>query len=155
MKINNQIVEILKKKEYKISTAESITGGALISKIIEVPGASNITEQSYIVYSNQAKVKVLGVDMKLIEVFGVVSEEVALDMARKTKILTNSDIVISITGEAGPNLDNESIAIGTVCFGLIVADEEYTYKQIFTGDRVGIINNSVSYILNNLLYKLV
>ncbi|MCK4551460.1 MAG: CinA family protein [Tenericutes bacterium] len=155
MKVNSQIVEILKKKKYKISTAESITGGALISKIIEVPGASNITEQSYIVYSNQAKVKVLGVDMKLIEAFGVVSEEVVLEMARKTKILTNSDIVISTTGEAGPNLDNESIVIGTVCFGLIVNDKEYTYKQIFTGDREGIINNSVLYILNNLLYKLI
>lgn len=154
MEVNKQVVEILKKLNYKISTAESVTGGALISKIIEVPGASNITEQSYIVYSNNAKADVLGIDKKLIEAFGVVSEEVALDMARKTKALTNSDVIISTTGEAGPNLSNDSIVVGTVCFGLIIKNMEYTFKQIFAGDRAGIINNSVSYILNNLLYKL-
>ena len=61
MKINQKLVELLITKKLKLSTAESVTGGNLIASIIEIPGASNVTEQSYIVYSNQAKIDVLGI----------------------------------------------------------------------------------------------
>ena len=90
----------------------------------------------------------------MIDAFGIVSEEVAIEMARKTKKLSNADIIISTTGEAGPNLNDQDITIGTVCFGLIINDEEYTYRRILTGDRKGIIDNATTYILNDLYYKL-
>ncbi|MBN2539977.1 MAG: CinA family protein [Bacilli bacterium] len=154
MNINQMVVNELKEQNLKISTAESITGGKLISSLIEIPGASKITEQSYIVYSDQAKESVLGIDPSLISSFGVVSEEVALEMARETKKLTASDIVISTTGEAGPNTKEQGIEVGTVCFGLIVKEKEFTYKKNFAGDRLGIINNAVTFILSELYYKL-
>lgn len=154
MNVNQKVVELLTEKGYKICTAESITGGKIISTLIEVPGASRVVEQSYIVYSNQAKIDVLGVDKKVIDAFGVVSEEVAIDMARKAKMISKADIVISTTGEAGPNTNESDISIGTVCFGLIINNQEYTYKRILAGDRLGIINNAVTYILNDLLYKI-
>lgn len=154
MNINVKIVNLLKEKNYKICTAESITGGKLVSTIIEVPGASNVIEEGFIVYSNKAKQNVLNVDINLINGFGVVSEEVALAMARGAKELSNADVVISTTGEAGPNPASEDIQIGTVCFGIIILDNEFTTTKIFAGDRMGIINNSVSYILNDLYLKI-
>ncbi|XMB71804.1 CinA family protein [Mycoplasmatota bacterium WC30] len=154
MKTSKLLVDLLKEKGLKISTAESITGGKIISSIIEIPGASNITEQSYIVYSNQAKVNVLGVNKELLDAFGVVSEEVALEMARRTKELTQADIVISTTGEAGPNVNDQDIIVGTVCFGLIIDNKEFTHKRVLAGDRIGIIDNATTYILNDLYYRL-
>jgi len=154
MDINRKLVELLTKKNLKISTAESITGGRVISTIIEVPGASNITEQSYVVYSNKAKVKVLGVDKEVINRYGVVSVEVAKEMAKKTKELTGADIIITTTGEAGPNLNEREIMVGTICIGIIIKDKEFQYKRMFTGDRLGIINNTVAYVLNDLFMKL-
>lgn len=154
MKANYELVELLKRKNLKLSTAESITGGKLISSIIEVSGASKITEQSYIVYSNKAKVDVLGVDEKIINKFGVVSKEVAIEMARKLKTLTGSDIVISTTGEAGPTLNEQNIMVGTVCIGLIIIDEEYVFEKVFTGDRLGVMNSAISFVVKDLLNRL-
>lgn len=154
MDINKGIVELLKEKQYKICTAESITGGKLVSSLIEVPGASKVIEQGYVVYSDQAKQDVLHVDSEVIKGFGVVSEEVALAMARGAKALSLADVIISTTGEAGPNPSEEGIVVGTVCFGIIIKDQEYTTTRTFAGDRLGIINNAVTYILNDLFYKM-
>ena len=150
MNINQIIVKKLKERNYKITTAESITGGKLISSLIEIPGASKIIEQSYIVYSNKAKINVLNVAEYIISKYGVVSEEVALEMARKTKIISNSNIIITTTGEAGPIVNEQNIVNGTVCFGLIINNKEYVYTEKFTGDRLNIINKAVIFILNEL-----
>jgi PncC family amidohydrolase len=155
MRKNLELVELLKKKGLTISTAESVTGGKLISAIIDIPGASNITEQSYIVYSNRAKVEVLGVRPETIDRFGVVSEEVAIEMARNLKRLTKSNVVVSTTGEAGPSLGSEGVQVGTVCIGIIIDSKEYIYKKFFTEDRIGIIDNAVTFIVNELIFKLV
>ncbi len=151
---NYELVELLKLKKLKVSTAESITGGKLISKLIEVPGASNITEQSYIVYSDQAKVNVLNLSNKTIDEFGVVSEEVALDMARNLKKMSNANIVISTTGEAGPSLGSKGAQIGEVYICIIVESKEFIYKKFFNGDRMGIIDDTVTFIVNEL-YNLI
>jgi len=154
MKINKDLVELLRERKLKISTAESVTGGKIISSLIEISGASQITEKSFVVYSNKAKEDILGIDPKLISTFGVVSEEVALAMARKTKEITKSDIIVTTTGEAGPQLNDESILVGTVCYCLIIGDDEYITTLNFSGDRLGIINSSVDYVLNDLFFKL-
>jgi len=57
MELNEKVVSLLKQNSLKISTSESVTGGKVIAHLIEVPGASNVTEQSFIVYSNSAKTK--------------------------------------------------------------------------------------------------
>ncbi len=150
MLIYRKLVALLAEKNLKMSTAESVSGGKIISSIIEIPGASNITEQSYIVYSNDAKIKVLGLKKETIDTYGVVSEEVALEMARNLKKISNSNIAISTTGEAGPILNDLNIAQGTVCFGLIIDDKEYTYTKVFLGDRLDVIESSVIFILDTL-----
>ncbi len=154
MNINKLVVEKLKQKKFKISTAESVTGGKIISYLIEVPGASNVIEQSYIVYSNKAKEEVLGVDKLTIEKYGVVSVEVALEMAKKTQAISSANVVIATTGEAGPSQYDKDIEIGTVCFGVIINSEEISYKKIFTGERNEIIEKALFESLNYIYSKL-
>ena len=154
MDVYKSLVRLLIEKQLKISTAESITGGKIISSIIQIPGASNITEMSYIVYSNNAKIKALGVSKKTIDKYGIVSKETALEMARRTKQLTKSNVVISTTGEAGPVVNDNNVNIGTVCFGLIINDKEYTYLEKFSGDRLDIIDDSSKFIINKLISKI-
>jgi nicotinamide-nucleotide amidase len=154
MNMIQELVSLLQERNYRISTAESVTGGKIISSIIDIPGASKVTEESFIVYSNSAKINVLGIDKNLIDKFGVVSEEVAKEMAKLTKEISNADIIISTTGEAGPILNDDNIQVGTVCFGLIFNDNIYSYKKIFSGNRIDILNSARDFILNELYIML-
>lgn len=154
MNINKLLIEDLENKNLKISTVESVTGGKIASYLIEVPGASKVIEQSYIVYSNKAKEEFLKVDKRTIDKYGVVSFEVALEMARKAKSISGSDVIIATTGEAGPSQNDTSIEVGTVCFGIIIKSKEFAYKKIFKGDRSKIINQAVIDSLKYLLNKL-
>ncbi|MBI9009590.1 MAG: CinA family protein [Tenericutes bacterium] len=154
MRNNYELVELLKLRQLKIATAESITGGKLISTLIEVPGASKITEQNYIVYSNLAKINVLNVSKETIVGFGVVSKEVALDMARNLQRMTKANISVSTTGEAGPTTSSEHTKIGTVCIAIIINSKEFLFEKHFQGDRVEIINKTVTFIINEL-YNLI
>lgn len=154
MKSNFELVELLKEKNLKISVAESITGGKIASSFIEIPGASKVIEEAFIVYSNRAKEEVLGVKKTVIDTYGVVSPEVALAMARNAKRISNSDIAISTTGEAGPKVLDKGIKVGTVCIAIIIGNDAYTYEQVFAGDRIGIINHCVEFVINEVLNRL-
>ncbi len=151
MALNFEVVEALKNKRLKISTAESVTGGKIISYLIEVPGASKITEQSYVLYSDKAKSDVLGVNSDTITKYGIVSVEVALELATNLQRISHADVVITSTGEAGPILNDENVTQGTVCFGMIYDEQEYVFKKIFKGNRLEVINKSVEFILTELL----
>ncbi|MDE6583935.1 MAG: CinA family protein, partial [Anaeroplasmataceae bacterium] len=78
---NKELVELLIDKNYKITCAESCTGGLLASNIVEVPAASQVFDMSFVTYANEAKVQCLGVQQETIDTYGVVSEEVAREMA--------------------------------------------------------------------------
>lgn len=111
-----QLVSLLFEKKLKISAAESCTGGMFISKLIDIPGTSDIIGASYITYSDDAKINTVGVKAETIEKFGVVSENTALEMAVGAMKTAKSDIGVGITGFAGPSDDNAPDA-GKVCFG--------------------------------------
>ena len=86
----------------KIVSAESCTAGLLSASLTEIPGSSAFFEQGYITYSNLSKTSVLGVEKKILEKYGAVSEQVAKQMAEGALKRSNSTIAISITGIAGP-----------------------------------------------------
>ena len=73
------LTDKLIKKNYKISFAESATGGALCAKLVTAPNTSKVLEKSFVLYSNQAKID-FGVSIQTIENFGVVSLETAIEM---------------------------------------------------------------------------
>lgn len=133
--IEDVIINSCIKNKITLSVAESITGGMIVAKLINVSGSSNVIKESYITYSDEAKINILSINKEFIDKHGVVSKEVAIKMAENLKEKTNSDITIGITGLAGPNGENEKNKIGTVFFAINAFGKCHGYKFIFSGNR--------------------
>lgn len=118
-----------------ISTAESCTGGLVASYLTSVSGSSIYFNSSIICYSNASKVKLLNIDKKLINQFGSVSEPVAKQMALSLMKLTNSHVVLSITGIAGPKGGTKLKPVGMVCFGVATSKCTQTLTRYLIGSR--------------------
>lgn len=149
-KLTSQIAEILTKNNQKIAVAESCTGGGLAYALTSVSGSSGWFDRGFVVYSNQAKREILGVEEAAILDHGAVSEEVAIEMAEGAVDHSDAQVAISITGIAGPNGGSEEKPVGTVCFGLIVEDQGRIYRECFDGDRASVREQSVVFALEKL-----
>lgn len=147
-----QIIELLKKLDYKISCAESCTGGLIISSLINIPGASNVINESYVTYSAEAKMRILGVSLETIEKYQVESNEVSNEMARGLKKISGANVCISVTGFAGGNgvLPTDGLCYYTI----IINNAEYSGSVQVEGSRNIARINQKNYILNQLLDKL-
>lgn len=145
-----ELVSLLQKHKYTISMAESCTGGLLAACIVSVPDASKVFNQSFVTYTEEAKMKYAHVKKETIEKYGVVSEEVAYEMAIGVKKESNSNVGIGITGYAGPAGDN----VGLVCFGLAINNEAYAYEMWFKGSRNDIRAEAVEFIVRKAIEKL-
>ena len=142
--------ELLIANGLTISVAESCTGGSLSHAITSIPGASSYFDCGYITYSNQSKIDMLGIDIQAIKIYGAVSEEVALEMVIGLATKSHSDVAVSITGVAGPTGGTPEKPVGTVCFGFSCEAKTSTSTQVFSGDRVSIVSQSVSYALRQI-----
>ena len=100
------------------ATAESCTGGRIGAALTDVPGSSAVFERGFVVYSNEAKADMLGVDAALIERAGAVSAEVAAAMAKGAIAHSRADLAVSVTGIAGPEGGNAVKPVGLVWFAL-------------------------------------
>lgn len=153
---NNQSVEevLVKRlmdKNLTISFAESITGGLLAASITDVAGSSKILSLSYVTYSNDSKIKNLGVKKETLDKYGAISEQTALEMACGLKNKTNSSVCVSTTGEAGP--EPSETDIGNVFICIYFSEDNYQLKHFyFPGNRERVRNRTVSQVLSNLLY---
>ncbi len=116
--IEELVVNLLTQKGYHISFAESITGGLCVAKLINVPNASKVLNESFVTYSNESKMKYLNVSKQTIDLYGVVSEDVAYEMALGVASITGSEVGVGVTGIAGPTTDGTPI--GNVCFGIAI-----------------------------------
>ena len=155
MESNYLLVEKLMEKGYKISFAESCTGGLLASKIVDVPNTSSVLDMSFVTYSNESKMELLGVSENLIKECGVVSEEVALKMAYGVSKKAGSQVGVGVSGIAGPTGATATKPIGMVCFGFYVNGQSYTFTKYF-GEigRNNVRALSVAFVfdfLNNIL----
>lgn len=150
-----KVVEKLIETKTTIATAESITGGLISKLITDVPGSSNILKESFVVYSNESKINILGVDAETISRYGVVSSEVARDMVVRLKLLTGRDLCISTTGNAGPTVCDDK-PVGRVYVGIDYLDEVKTFELNLSGDRCGIREKTAEYIFNEIgkIFKL-
>ncbi|MDC4233055.1 CinA family protein [Actinomyces sp. B33] len=109
----NALVEGLTARGLTIATAESLTGGALCARLVDVPGASAVVRGGVCAYAVGAKADILGVDPERLAVTGPVDREIAIEMARGAVRLFGADIGVSTTGVAGPGPDGPHPA-GTV-----------------------------------------
>ena len=119
----------LKLLSFKISTAESCTGGLLSSAIVNNSGASEVFERSFITYSNEAKINILKINNSIIEEFGAVSKQTACHMASSLVNNFNADIGIGITGIAGPNGGTKNKPVGLVWIGFGTKKKIITKKS--------------------------
>ncbi len=146
--IEEYIVSSLIAAHVTLSVAESCTGGGLGNRITDVPGSSEIFLGGVIAYSNELKMKLLGVKEETLAHHGAVSKETAKEMAHGIRQLTGSDIGIAITGIAGPGGDTPGKPIGLVFMHLASADTDIGIYQLFPGPRDIIKKRSVNYCLN-------
>jgi nicotinamide-nucleotide amidase len=101
-----------------IAIAESCTGGLVSAAITEVPGSSAVLGSAYVTYSNDAKMKMLGVNEDIIDTFGAVSVAVAWAMAEGALKKSGADVAVAISGVAGPGGGTEKKPVGTVVFAV-------------------------------------
>ena len=135
MTLEEEIVSLLKKYQYTITTAESCTGGLIAGTLINVPGVSSFLKEAYITYSDEAKEKLLGVKKEIIDEFTVVSAETAEAMAVGGANAANTDICISATGIAGPDGGSKEQPVGLVYLGCFCKGHVRTRRFVFDGDR--------------------
>lgn len=120
-------VNALKERSLTLSVAESCTGGYLGKRITDIAGASTVFRGGFITYSNDAKIKLLGVKKETLDTYSAVSDQTAIEMAEGVRKALGSDIGISITGEAGPNPDpSTQKSIGTVFIGISTPEKSYS-----------------------------
>lgn len=152
MALEEQVVEKLIEKNYKISFAESCTGGLCCGTLVNVTNASKVLDMSFVTYANEAKIKLLGVKAATILDNGVVSEEVAYEMAQGVAQTAGSDVGVGITGVAGPGGGTDKKPVGMVCFGFYVHGKTVTFTKHF-GEigRSQVRKSSVEFVLNTLL----
>lgn len=151
---SNKIQNISKKfidQNFLLGVAESCTGGLFAKKITDESGSSSWFDCGFITYSNESKVRMLGVNKKSIEEFGAVSRVVAQEMAIGVQKNSRAIFSISITGIAGPNGGSPEKPVGTVhvCFAfkeIVLKD----YKLELSGERSSIREQTVSFIIEEL-----
>lgn len=152
MALEEQVVEKLIEKKLHISFAESCTGGLCCGTIVNVANASKVLDVSFVTYANEAKIKFLGVSADTILSYGVVSEEVAYEMAQGVANAAGSEVGVGITGVAGPGGGTAKKPVGMVCFGFYIDGKVTTYTcQFGEIGRNQVRKSSVEFVLSKLL----
>lgn len=128
-RIEKLVVAKLKEKELTLAVAESCTGGYIGKLLTDIPGASAAFAGGFITYSNEAKINLLGVSTETLQKHSAVSPETAMEMARGARERLETDLAVSVTGEAGPNPDPQTgKPVGTVFLGISSAQKTYSVQ---------------------------
>ena len=133
-----------------LAVAESCTGGLVGGALTEVAGSSAAFVGGAIVYSNEMKTTLIGVDPTLIGTFGAVSDVVAREMAAGVRDVSGADWAVSITGIAGPEGGSAEKPVGMVWFGLAGPETVTAEMRRFNGDRHSVRERSVTTALDLL-----
>lgn len=148
MEINEKLVRLLIEKKLTISTAESCTGGLIAKLITDVSGSSSVFGYGFVTYANEAKTKLLGVWEEALELYGAVSEPVAVLMSRGARRNSESDIAISVTGIAGPGGGSDEKPVGLVYISLSTPHGTICRKCNFSGTRDEIRRQTAEFALS-------
>jgi nicotinamide-nucleotide amidase len=150
-----QIIDYLKQHRLLLTTAESCTAGTVIALLSDVPGSGGCLESGYVVYSVEAKQRLLGVPLELIQRCNLTSEEVARAMAEGALRDSTANAAVAVTGVAGPD-PMDGIPPGTVCFAWAFAGPRglqlFSHTEHFQGDRAQVRKASAEYALQRIPY---
>jgi nicotinamide-nucleotide amidase len=133
-----------------LAVAESLTGGLLVARIVDVPGASNVLRGAIVAYATDLKQALLGVDADLLRRHGAVHAQVAAQMASGVRERLGATWGLSTTGVAGPD-PQDGNPVGTVHLGLAGPDGVHTASLLVAGDRAQVRSGTVDAALALLL----
>ena len=151
-KISQKIVRLLGKKKFKISFAESCTGGLLSSAITSISGSSKVFTLGLVTYSNQSKINTLKVPKNTIRKYGAVSYETCLSMVKNLNKISKTNISVSVTGIAGPRGGSKKKPVGLVFIGIKKGNKTLVRKYLFKNKKRSAIQRAaVSKSLNLIL----
>ncbi len=149
--IRETVILEASKRGLTICAAESCTGGLLGGALTETPGSSSTFLGSAVCYSNDAKIRVLGVSPDLISMHGAVSAECAAAMAAGARRLFGADISCAVTGVAGPGGGSHEKPVGLVWFSIETPWESGLFFRIYPGGREEIRRRSVVEALETII----
>lgn len=145
--LEEAVIDLLKEKDLKLSLAESLTGGMIAQRIVNVSGASEVFGYGFVTYSNKAKHKCLGVKKRTLKEQGAVSAKCAREMAKGACKASGADISISVTGLAGPGGGTKETPVGTVFMGCCYKGKVIAKEFHFTGNRMRIREQTTAHAL--------
>ncbi|MBV4518455.1 CinA family protein [Pseudomonas sp. SWRI74] len=155
MSIADETVVYLREHSLVVTTAESCTAGKIVTLLSEVEGSGEFIECGYVVYSPQAKQRVLHVSPHTIETFNLTSVEVATEMAMGALRDSTANVAVATTGILGPE-DVDGIPAGTICFAwafqLAGGCHVFSDEQRFAGTRCQVQKEATEYALERLPY---
>ncbi len=148
------IVNMLTQMGFMLSVAESCTGGMVSSALVDYPGASNVFSDGIVTYSNESKMKFLGVKSETLEKYSAVSFKTAEEMCKGVALRSNTDIALSTTGYAGPGGGTEEDPAGTVYIGIYIKGEVFTRRLSLSGTRNEVRKKATEILLEELCNRL-
>ena len=153
---SSEINKLFREKGLTLGSVESFTGGLFAKEITAVSGASRFYKGGLVTYATEEKARLLGISQEDIDRYGVVSKEIALQMAEKGQKVLGVDVCVSFTGNAGPDA-MEGKPVGEVYIGLAYQDEVKVYPFLLKGDRNFIqeegVKNALDIIRKNIFTK--
>ena len=145
--MEKRVIEKLRERGLLLATAESCTGGLCAKRLTDVAGASQVFCGGVVSYTNDVKMRLLGVKEETLAQFGAVSGETAREMAEGARKATGADVAVSVTGVAGPSSDEMGNVVGTVFIAFSSEKETVSEKLQLSGDREKIREQSVNAML--------
>ena len=148
-----KLVDLLLGKHLTIALAESCTGGMIASALVNCPGVSEALLEGCVCYSNEAKMRTLGVKKETLEHFGAVSKECAAEMVEGIRKYAGADCAIAVTGIAGPGGGTDKKPVGTVYIAASFRGDVIVTHNLFSGDRLSVRTQSAIRGMNMLMEK--
>jgi len=146
-----EVLILCRARNWHLATAEACTGGLVAAALTAIAGSSDVVERSFVTYSNEAKMELLGVSADTIAAHGAVSAQTAAAMARGAVAHARVDLAASITGVAGPGGGTPQKPVGLVYPGVARKDGTARIeRRIFPGDRTEIRNTALLLVLELL-----
>jgi len=138
-------------RTWRVSAAESCTGGWIAKALTDIPGSSQWFDGSVVSYSNAAKTHFLGVSPDLLAANGAVSEPVVRAMANGARDRFRTELAVAVSGVAGPDGGTPDKPVGTVCFAWATPNGTGAARRVFSGGRDAVRRQSVAFAIERLV----
>ncbi|MFT3735136.1 MAG: CinA family protein [Rhodocyclaceae bacterium] len=150
-KLAVEVGAFLHARHWTLATAESCTGGLVAAAITEVAGSSGWFDNGFVTYSNEAKVRMLGVSIETLEDYGAVSETTVREMLAGALSRSGASVAVALSGIAGPTGGTHDKPVGTVWMAWGTPTEQHVHHAVFPGNRAAVREAAARFVLEAIL----